>query len=69
MTSQSAGAIIRSLIALEDAAGESFFGEPELDIKDWVRVNNNGKGNTISQIDREVSRNLIRGIFGNLKRW
>ncbi len=44
VTSQSAGAIIRSLIALEDAAGDKFFGEPDLEIKDWVRLKNDGKG-------------------------
>ena len=44
VTSQSAGAIIRSLIAFEDAAGDKFFGEPDLEIKDRVRLKNDGKG-------------------------
>ncbi len=34
MSSQSLGAIIRSLIALEGQGGEQFFGEPALDIRD-----------------------------------
>ena len=36
MSAQSLGAIQRSLLALEDLGGEAFFGEPELDIMDWI---------------------------------
>jgi DNA helicase HerA-like ATPase len=41
---QSVGAIMRSLIALEDQGAESFFGEPALDIKDWMQVTPDGRG-------------------------
>lgn len=41
---QSIGAIIRSLIPLEDQGGTMFFGEPALDIFDWMRTDYNGKG-------------------------
>ncbi len=41
---QSIGAIIRSLIALEDQGAESFFGEPALDIKDWMQTTPDGRG-------------------------
>ncbi len=41
---QSVGAIMRSLITLEDQGGESFFGEPALDIKDWMQTTSDGRG-------------------------
>ncbi|HHU90525.1 MAG TPA: DUF853 family protein [Clostridiaceae bacterium] len=41
---QSVGAIMRSLIALEDQGGELFFGEPALDIKDWMQTTPDGRG-------------------------
>lgn len=44
MTKQSIGAIVRKLIKLEDQGGSSFFGEPALDIRDWFRVDENGRG-------------------------
>ena len=36
MSAQSLGSIQRSLLVLEDLGGEAFFGEPELDIIDWM---------------------------------
>ena len=36
MSAQSLGTIQRSLLVLEDLGGEAFFGEPELDIMDWM---------------------------------
>ena len=44
MTSQSLGAIQRSLLELENQGGELFFGEPNLDIFDWMQRDQNGKG-------------------------
>ncbi|MBE6037429.1 MAG: DUF853 family protein [Clostridiales bacterium] len=41
---QSVGAILRALLALEDAGGQSFFGEPELDIFDWMTTDEKGRG-------------------------
>lgn len=41
---QSVGAIMRSLIALEDQGGNDFFGEPALDIKDWMQTTSDGRG-------------------------
>ena len=38
------GTIVRSLLSLEDAGGDIFFGEPDLDIKDFVRTNINSRG-------------------------
>ena len=36
VSKQSVGAIQRALLVLEDAGGEVFFGEPALDIMDWI---------------------------------
>lgn len=44
ITTQSIGAILRSLMALEDQGGNLFFGEPELDFNDWMRVAEDGRG-------------------------
>ena len=41
---QSVGSIQRALLKLEDAGGDIFFGEPELDIFDWIQTNEEGKG-------------------------
>ena len=41
---QSLAAITRSIVALEAEGGEMFFGEPALDIKDWISTNSEGKG-------------------------
>lgn len=38
------GAIQRALLAFEEEGGELFFGEPELDIRDWMRTGMNGRG-------------------------
>lgn len=44
MSKQSLGAIVRALIALEAEGGEEFFGEPALNIADWMCTDCNGKG-------------------------
>ena len=41
---QTVGAIQRALLRLSDAGGDIFFGEPELDIYDWLATNESGKG-------------------------
>ncbi|MBQ5754477.1 MAG: DUF853 family protein, partial [Oscillospiraceae bacterium] len=41
---QSLGAVVRSLAALEAEGGDLFFGEPALDISDWLRTDSDGKG-------------------------
>jgi DNA helicase HerA-like ATPase len=38
------GAIQRGLLTLEQQGAEHFFGEPMLDIKDWMRTDSSGKG-------------------------
>jgi DNA helicase HerA-like ATPase len=44
ISSQSIGAILRSLIALEDQGGDFFFGEPAIDIFDWMQTAQDGRG-------------------------
>ena len=44
MTKQSIGAISRSLVSLEEQGGSFFFGEPALDIEDWIRTDAYGRG-------------------------
>lgn len=41
---QSAGAIQRALLALESQGGDIFFGEPALNIMDWVTTDDSGRG-------------------------
>ena len=44
VSSASIGAIQRALLAFEEEGGEQFFGEPALDIRDWMRTDSNGRG-------------------------
>jgi DNA helicase HerA-like ATPase len=44
INSASVGAIQRGLLSLEQQGAEYFFGEPMLDIKDWMRTDSDGKG-------------------------
>ncbi len=41
---QSVGAIQRALLTLEDEGGDTFFGEPALDIADWIDWDAEGRG-------------------------
>ncbi|MDE2446233.1 MAG: DUF853 family protein [Alphaproteobacteria bacterium] len=38
------GAILRQLIVIEEQGGDKFFGEPALDIKDFMRTTRDGRG-------------------------
>lgn len=44
MSTQSLGGIVRALLPLETQGGDLFFGEPDLDIFDWMRTDVYGKG-------------------------
>ena len=44
VSAASVGAIQRALLAFEEEGGEQFFGEPELDIRDWMRTGREGRG-------------------------
>ena len=41
---QSAGAIQRALLQLEDAGGTKFFGEPAIRLSDWMQCDEDGRG-------------------------
>ncbi len=45
VASQSVGSIQRKLIMLEEQGGNFFFGEPDIDINDFLKFNENGLGN------------------------
>lgn len=44
VSAASVGAIQRRLLVLEEQGGESFFGEPALDIRDMMRIDRDGRG-------------------------
>ncbi|MBR7009762.1 MAG: DUF853 family protein [Oscillospiraceae bacterium] len=44
VSKQSAGAIQRALLQLEDAGGDVFFGEPDIDLTDWFQCDEKGRG-------------------------
>jgi DNA helicase HerA-like ATPase len=44
MATTSIGAVQRAVRALEDNGGDVFFGEPELDISDWMKCDADGRG-------------------------
>ena len=44
VSTASIGAIQRALLAFEAEGGEGLFGEPELDIRDWMRTDFTGRG-------------------------
>ena len=56
VSSASIGAIQRALLSLEDEGGEALFGEPALNIKDWMRTDIDGRG----YINILSSRRLIQ---------
>ena len=44
VTPQSTAGILRALLPLEQQGGGLFFGEPALDIRDWIRTDADGRG-------------------------
>ena len=44
VSTASIGAIQRALLAFENEGGECLFGEPALDIRDWIRTDTDGRG-------------------------
>ena len=65
ITTQSIGVILRSLNALENQGLDKFFGEPELDINDWVSIDNNGKGiiNILDAVELYKNPDLYSAIM------
>lgn len=44
VTAQSIGTIQRNILALESSGADTFFGEPALEITDWIQTSSDGKG-------------------------
>ena len=61
---QTVGTIQRALLRLSDAGGDIFFGEPELDIYDWLATNESGQGFiNILECAKLVSSPLLYSTF------
>ena len=64
VSAQSIGAIQRSLLTLEDEGGELFFGEPSLELSDWIEWDENGRGYmNILECSELFQRPLLYGTF------
>ena len=64
VSSQSIGAIQRALLKLEDEGGNIFFGEPELDLSDWIDWDEEGKGvMNILECQELFQHPLLYGTF------
>ena len=64
---KSANTILRTLITLEDQGGNEFFGEPALDLNDFMRVDENGKG-VINVLDAQ-KLSLAPEIYSTYLLW
>lgn len=67
VSAASIGAIQRALLAFEEEGGEEFFGEPALDIRDWMRTDFDGRG----YINILSSRRLIQSptVYATFLLW
>lgn len=67
VSAASIGAIQRALLTFEQEGGELFFGEPELDIRDWLRTDAGGRG----YINILSSRRLIQSptVYSTFLLW
>ncbi len=64
VSAQSIGAIQRSLLKLEDEGGNIFFGEPDLDLRDWVSWDDDGRGvMNILECEELFQHPLLYGTF------
>jgi DNA helicase HerA-like ATPase len=64
VSSVTIGAIQRRLVVLEEQGAESFFGEPALDIKDFMRLTRDGRGYVnILAADRLMSSPQLYATF------
>ena len=61
---QSVGAIQRALLRLEDEGGNLFFGEPNLDLSDWIEWADDGRGMmNILECQELFQHPLLYGTF------
>jgi len=65
ITTQSVGVILRSLSVLENQGIGNFFGEPELDIKDFISFDQNGRGiiNILDAVELYKNADLYSAIM------
>jgi DNA helicase HerA-like ATPase len=64
VSAQSVGAIQRALLTLEDEGGEMFFGEPSLELSDWFKWDENGRGYmNILECSELFQHPLLYGTF------
>ena len=64
VSSQTAGVILRALVNLEADGGDTFFGEPELEPADLLRVDANGRGTiTLFEVGDQAARPVMFSTF------
>ena len=64
VSSQTAGVILRALINLEAEGGDTFFGEPELESADLIRVDGQGRGViSLFELGDQASRPVMFSTF------
>ncbi|MFE3293879.1 helicase HerA-like domain-containing protein, partial [Rhodococcus sp. NPDC059234] len=64
VSSATAGVILRALVNLEADGGDTFFGEPELDTADLLRVGSDGKGVvTLFELGAQAARPVMFSTF------
>lgn len=64
VSTQSIGAIQRALITVEDEGGDVFFGEPDLEISDWMICDSNGQGYVnILDASKLISSSQVYAMF------
>ena len=55
ISTASIGAIQRSLLALESQGGDKLFGEPALNLDDFIQTDTSGHARTTATIDRKLT--------------
>lgn len=64
ISAQSIGAIQRALLTLEDEGGTLFFGEPDLQLQDWIEWSEDGRGvMNILECNELFQHPLLYGTF------
>ncbi|MDR3259129.1 MAG: DUF853 domain-containing protein [Fusobacteriaceae bacterium] len=67
ISKQTIGTIARAILTLEDSGGNLFFGEPSLNIYDWIRCDEKGRG-IINILDSEKLVNSPR-LYSTFLLW
>src|SRR6202035_3217684 len=64
VSAQTAGVILRALVNLEAEGADTFFGEPELDPKDLMRLDAQGRGViTLLEVGNQATRPVMFSTF------